>query len=240
MSTNKHEVTNALQACNDLFIRPSEVFKALSMKDNWSWVPFILVAVISALPAYLYFGVVDYDWYVDIQMSISQPDASPAELDNMRPFYGTGSSAAGYALLFTPLFLILSAAVLGLYYTLITRNDEKSVHSFFDWYGAQWWFMMPSLIASVISLAVIVMVEPGAQLSPAVLAPTSFSYILSLSPNDAWFNFFTYVRLDTIWTIFLGGVCLQHWTNFSSKKSFICAAVPSMILLSIGFVVAVV
>jgi hypothetical protein len=208
------------------------------LKDNWSWVPFILVAVISVLPAYLYFGVVDYEWYVDLQLAIAEPDASPAELDNMRPFYGTGSSAANYALIFSPILLIVSAAIIGLYYTLITRNDEKSVHSFFDWYGAQWWLMMPTLIAAVISLALIVMVEPGAQASPALLSPTSLAFILSIEPNNAWFNFFTYVRLDSIWSIFLGGICLQQWTNFSAKKSFICAAVPTTIMLTIGFLVA--
>jgi hypothetical protein len=235
MSENNYAVTNPIQACNDVFIRPSDVFKALSLKDNWSWIPFILVVVISALPAYLYFGVVDYDWYIGTQLALSMPDASPAELENMRPLYGTGESAAGFALFGAPAYLIVVSAVLGLYYTLVTRNDEKSIHSFFDWYGAQWWFMMPTLIASVISLGLILLIDPGAQVSQSVLSPTSLSHIFSVEPSSKWFNFMSYLRIETIWTVYLGAICLQQWTNFSSKKSIVFAAIPSVIILTISF-----
>jgi hypothetical protein len=231
MSENKHDVSNPLQACNDIFIRPSEVFKALSLKDNWSWVPFILVAVISALPSYLYFGVVDYSWYVDGQLAMVMPDASPAELENMRPAYGSGESAALFALFGTPLGLIIISAIMGLYYTLVTRNDDKSIHSFFDWYGAQWWFMMPTLIASVISLGLILLMEPGSQVSQSVLSPTSVAYIFSIEQSSKWFGFMSSLRIDSIWVIYLGAICLQQWTNFSRKKSIIIAALPTVIIL---------
>lgn len=236
MIANNDEVTNPIQACNDIFIRPPDVFKALSLKDNWSWIPFILVAVISALPAYLYFGVVDYDWYIDTQLALSMPDASPAELENMRSLSGTGESAAGFALFGAPVYLIMVSAVLGLYYTLVTKNDEKSIHSFFDWYGAQWWFMMPTLIASVISLGLILLLEPGAQVSQSVLSPTSLSYIFAVEPSNEWFNFMSYLRIETIWTIYLGAICLRQWTNFSNKKSIVFAAIPSVIILTISLI----
>lgn len=233
MSENKYEVSNPLQACNDVFIRPAEVFKALSIKDNWSWVPFILVAVISALPAYLYFGVVDYSWYVDGQLAMAMPDASPAELDNMRPAYGSGERAALLALFGTPLGLIVMSAIMGLYYTLVTRNDDKSIHSFFDWYGAQWWFMMPTLLASVISLGLILLIEPGSQVSQAVLSPTSLGFIFSIENSSKWFGFMSSLRIDAVWVIYLGAICLQQWTNFSRKKSIIIAALPTVIILSV-------
>jgi hypothetical protein len=234
MSENNYEVTNPIQACNDVFMRPSDVFRALSLKDNWSWLPFILVVVISSLPAYLYFDMVDYSWYVDTQIAQSMPDASPAELENVRPAYGTGKSAAMFALIGAPLYLIIVSAVLGLYFTLVTRNDEKSIHSFFDWYGAQWWFMMPTLIASAISLALIlIMVEPGSQTSQSVLSPTSLSYMLSIPTSSNWFTFMSYLRIDTIWSIYLGAICLQQWTNFSRNKSIIFSAIPTLIILTI-------
>lgn len=233
MSENRHEISNPLQACNDVFTSPSAVFKALSLKDNWSWLPFILVAVISALPGYLYFGIVDYSWYVDGQLAMTMPDASPAELENMRPAYGSGESAALFALFGAPLSLVIMSAVMGFYYTLVTRNDDKSIHSFFDWYGAQWWFMMPTLIASVISLGLILLIEPGSQVSQAVLSPTSLAYIVSTEPNSHWFGFLSALRIDTIWVIYLGAICLQQWTNFSRKKSIIVAAIPTLIILTL-------
>lgn len=230
-----HEVTNPLQACNEIFTRPSEVFKALSLKDNWSWIPFILVVVVSALPAYLYFGIVDFDWYIGTQLSLSMPDASPAELENMRAMSGSAEGAKISALIGSPIFLVIISAIMGLYYSIVTKNDEKSIHSFFDWFGAQWWFMMPTLIVSVISMGLILMVEPGTQVAQSILAPSSLGYIFSIDPSSKWAGFMTGMRLDTIWTIYLGGVCLQQWTNFSNKKSYIIAAIPTLVIMSLVF-----
>ena len=33
------EVTNPIQACNDIFFKPNGVFKAVNEHNNWSWVP---------------------------------------------------------------------------------------------------------------------------------------------------------------------------------------------------------
>ncbi len=49
------EITNPLQACLDVLIRPNPVFARLATANNWSWVPFVLLVVISILPAYAYF-----------------------------------------------------------------------------------------------------------------------------------------------------------------------------------------
>ena len=226
-------VTNPIQACNDIFVRPSEVFKALSIKDNWSWFPFILVAVISCLPAYLYFSVVDYTWYVDAQLSVLAPNASPAELDMQRSYMGSAQSAQSSTLYLTPVMLILVSAISALYYTVVTRNDEKSIHSFMDWYGVQWWTMMPYIIGAVVSLAILVMTDAGSELSPAVMAPLSLSFVLGLDITNPWLSVMNEIRIDRIWGIVLGASCLQQWTNFSRNKAYIVAAIPSLVV--IGF-----
>jgi hypothetical protein len=235
MSENKNEVTNPLQACTDVFVRPSEVFKALSVKDNWSWVPFILVAIIGSLPAYMYFGVVDFAWYVDLQLSLSMPDASPAELENARPLFGTADSMRIFVLFIAPITLVVITAILALYFTLVTRNDEKSIHSFFDWFGAQWWIMMPTLVGALISLVLILMSDSGSQVSQAIMSPTSLGFIFGIEQDNKWFGLLTGVRLETIWTIYLGAMCLHQWTNFSNKKALIVSAIPSVIILSVVF-----
>jgi hypothetical protein len=153
----------------------------------------------------------------------------------MRAMSGSAETAKLSALIGSPIFLAVIAAVMGLYYSVITRNDEKSIHSFFDWYGAQWWFMMPTLIASVISMGLILMVEPGAQVGQSILSPTSLAYIFSVDPSSKWTGLLSGLRLETIWTIYLGAVCLQQWTNFSTKKSYIVAASPTVTILAIVF-----
>lgn len=235
MTDNKNKVTNPLQACTDVFIRPSEVFKALSVNDNWSWVPFILLSVLSALPAYMYFGVVDFSWYVDLQLNLSMPNASPAELDNARPFFGTAETTRTFAVFIAPISLILTSAMLALYYTALSRNDEKSIHSYFDWFGAQLWILMPTVIGSLLSILIIAATEQDSQISQAILSPTSLGFIFGIAADSKWFALFTSLRLEVIWSVYLGAVCLFQWTNFSVKKSYIVAAVPSLTILSIIF-----
>ena len=43
-------VTNPIQACSEVFVRPRAVFEALKTRNNWSWVPFIPTAIIGSLP----------------------------------------------------------------------------------------------------------------------------------------------------------------------------------------------
>lgn len=227
-------VSNPIQACNDIFLKPNRVFAALTEKDNWSWVPFFIVLITSVVPAYLYFGVVDFDWYQTLTLQGQMPDASPAEIENMKAMSSAGL-AQNMALIFTSIFLIIVAAIMALYFTLVTRNDEKSIHSYLDWYGAQWWMMLPVVISSLVSCILIVLMEPGAQVSESVLAPLSVAYIFGVEQSSQWFRFLMGIRLESFWSIYLATVCLGQWTNFSQKKCIIVAIIPTALILGLTF-----
>jgi hypothetical protein len=102
-----------------------------------------------------------------------------------------------------------------------------------DWYGVQWWTMMPYIIGAVVSLAILVMTDAGSELSPAVMAPLSLSFALGLDISNPWLSVMNEIRIDRIWGIVLGASCLQQWTNFSRNKAYIVAAIPSLVV--IGF-----
>ncbi|MDT0593931.1 Yip1 family protein [Glaciecola petra] len=219
-------VSNPIQAASEIFYKPKGVFDALAVKDNWSWVPFILLAVVMSLPAYLYFGVVDFEWWRDITINTSMPDASPAEKKNVMSMYQQGSTQLT-SMIFSVIAPILINLILALYYTLVTRNDNKSVQGYTDWYGAMWWMSMPVLINSLVALLIIAMHDKGTELSTAVLAPLSVAYLMGIEMSSNWFNFFNGVRLDVIWTIYLSMTCVRSWTNFSANKSLIVAIIPT-------------
>lgn len=233
-----NDVSNPIQACNDIFMRPNAVFKALSERDNWSWVPFFITIIALTLPSYLYFGVVDFDWYQTTTITAQMPDASPAEIDNAKAMSSQGLTQK-IALFGGMLGLLLINCITALYFTLMTRNDEKSVHSFTDWYGAQWWFMLPFVIGALIACAIIMLAEPGAQLSQATLSPLSLAFIFGVEMNSDWFGLMQSLRLETIWSIYLASVCLSQWTNFSGQKAIIVAAMPSVIVLTITALFAI-
>ena len=227
------EVTNPIQACNDIFLKPRGVFAALSHRDNWSWIPFVIVILFSILPTYLYFGVVDYGWYQDQTLATQMPDASPKELENIKAM-STASTAQTMTLIFGGIGVLVVTAIVALYHTLVTKNDDKSIHSFLDWFGAQWWFALPMVFNALISCVLIMLAEPGAQLNQSVIAPVSLAYISGMEMSSAWFNFAQGVRLDTIWGVYLTTVCLSEWTNFSTRKSLIVALIPVLFMYTVG------
>ena len=101
----------------------------------------------------------------------------------------------------------------------MTKNDEKSIHGFTDWYGATLWMAMPMLVSSLVSLVLLTFQEPGAEISAAILAPLSLAFILGTDMASPWFNLLTIVSIDSIWLIFLAYVCVRTWTNFSQTRA---------------------
>ncbi|AXR05891.1 YIP1 family protein [Salinimonas sediminis] len=225
-----HTVANPIQACNEVFFRPNGVFYTLTNKNNWSWVPFILVVLATTLPGYLYFSSVDFSWYVDL-LTAGLGDVSPAEIDQFRQnqqreMYVIMSLVG--PLIGLPIFQLLVA----LYLHLATKADEQNVQGYTDWYGFTWWTSMPLLLSSLVS-AILIALASSAQISPNIMQPLSLAYLLDVSPASDWISIAGSVSLITIWTIYLTTVGITQWTSYSAKKALIIAAAPYIIIYGV-------
>jgi len=230
-------VSNPFQAVTEIFYNPKAVFESLAIKNNWSWIPFIILAVVLFIPPYLYFGIVNFDWYVDSAILPTLQDMTPAEQEAIlasqtQPVLQWATSIAVVVM---PIILF---TVVAFYLSLVTKNDNKSVQGFTDWYGALWWISLPLLIGSLISLIIISLQEPNAQVNASVLAPLSLAYVMGTEMSSPWLNFLMGIRLESFWSIWLTSVCISTWTNFSKVKSIILALIPTIVgwLITLGFV----
>ncbi|MBT1450943.1 YIP1 family protein [Glaciecola sp. XM2] len=225
-------VTNPFQAVTEIFYRPRAVFDTIAVKDNWSWIPFFLVIAISIAPGYLYFSTVDFAWYANTTAMIALPDGSPAELEAISNTMEQGFMSMT-TMISIPIAFVIVTAILGGYYTLCTRNDDKSVHGYTDWYGAMWWMLMPTLISSLLACVYLSLQTAGTPISQAAMAPLSLAFIFGIEMTDQWYGLLEAIRFDSLWTIALGAICLNSWTNFTMRKSIIIAALPSVLIWSI-------
>lgn len=73
------EVINLIQVCNDIFFKLSGVFKVVNEYNNWLWVLFLIVMVLSVLLGYLFINFVDFVWYQDMFINIQYGDMSFVE-----------------------------------------------------------------------------------------------------------------------------------------------------------------
>ena len=226
-----HQVTNPIQACNDIFFKPNGVFHAVGQKNNWSWIPFFIVAIMASLPAYLYFSTIDITWYQDMIINSEYADVSPAEQDQIRQGMSRTAMTA-FGLIFTTLGLLLVNAIIATYLNLVSRKDEECVHGFTDWYGFTWWTGMPVVINSLIAVVLLLFAD-GHQISPVTLAPLSLAFVTGIDMSSDWFGLLQTIRLDVIWSVYLTMVGVRQWTRFTNKKSAIIAVIPFAVIVSV-------
>ncbi|WP_218313021.1 Yip1 family protein [Alteromonas antoniana] len=230
-----HNVTNPLQACNDIFFRPNGVFNAINEKSNWSWLPFLIVVIMAILPNYLYISVIDISWYQDLVINAQYGQLSPAEMEAQKQNM-TRTSMTAFTVIGTFVGLIVINAIVAAYLNIATRGDEDNANGYTDWYGFTWWAGMPIVISALIAVVLLVLSD-GGQLNPSIVLPLSLAYWMGTEMTSDWFAFLQSIRLDSFWGIYLTTVGISQWTNFSTKKSAVIAVAPWAIIWTIWAVV---
>jgi hypothetical protein len=119
------QVSNPFQAMKDIFVKPNRVFATISETHNWSWIPFICVAVIGAIPVYMYFNFVDFSWYTELMVQSMAGELSPAEQNMVRHSMTDQAQSLWAGVFSSILVVILSNAILALYLNILTKADEE-------------------------------------------------------------------------------------------------------------------
>ena len=224
--------SNPLQACVDILTSPRETFDALKDKKNWSWVPFGLVIASSIALFLYYFSAVDFEWMMDQMLD----EMSGEELQAAQEFM-TKTSMIWSTTLGGAIGIIVTNAIMAVYFNLITKVSSPNEMTFFAWYGFSWWISMPMVVSSLLAGLVIIFSSAG-MVSLEDLSPTSLGFLADRS--SSWFGFFSGINLFSLWSIVLGAIGLSSWLDLSSKKAFFIAVTPSLIIytclaLYIGF-----
>lgn len=224
-------------ACKQIILKPNPVFATLKNTPNWSWVPFFIVVLFSTLPVYLYYSMIDFDWYVNSIIELQHADKSPAEIDFFRNQMQR-EQALSLTLISTPLGLVLTNAIHAFYLYKMTRIDSENLMSYGDWYGFTWWVSLPVVLTSFIALCVLLMFGHE-QMYISEINPTSIAYLFGIGMESDWFGLAQSFRLETIWSLYLIAVGISQWTRLSSQKCYIIAAAPFVIIWAVwtGFVV---
>ncbi|MBU3003735.1 Yip1 family protein [Paraglaciecola arctica] len=219
------QVSNPFQAMKDIITKPNRVFATINEVDNWSWIPFLFIAATGAIPIYLYFNFVDFAWYNELMVQSVAGDLSPAEQSAVRNAMADQAQSLWAGVFGSVLVVIISNAILALYFNIMTRSDEECVQGYTDWYGFAWWISLPSVVCSLISILVVVLAQDN-QLSPVSLAPTSLAFIFSIETSSQWSSLLQSIRLESIWVMYLTAVGLSQWTKFSANRNYTIAVAP--------------
>ena len=226
------QVSNPFQAMKDIISKPNQVFATINEVHNWSWIPFLFIAVTGAFPIYLYFNFVDFAWYNELMVQSIAGDLSPAEQNSVRNVMSDQAQSLWAGVFGSVLVAIVSNAILALYFNIFTKADEECVQGYTDWYGFAWWVSLPTIVASLISIVVVLLAQDN-QLSPVAMAPTSLAFIFSVDMTSQWSSLMQSIRLESIWMMYLTTVGLSQWTNFSANRNYTIAISPYLIIWGI-------
>jgi hypothetical protein len=227
-------LSNPLQACKNIVLKPNGVFAKIKVTDNWSWVPFFLVTGATFLSLYSYLNVVDMSWLIESMLQLIAKDVSPAEIKAMRDGMEQGNILL-FSLSFGMMFkIVLFNAFMAAYLNICSKADEECVQGYTDWFGFCWWTSLPLVAVSLIS-CIVIWLSQSPNLSQVVLEPTSLAYIFSVDLRSPWFGLFESLKLEYIWIIYLTTVGLSQWTNLAKNKIFRIAIGPYVLVWGLWF-----
>lgn len=226
------QVSNPFQAMTDIVTKPNRVFATINDIHNWSWIPFLFIAVIGAIPIYLYFNFVDINWYNETMVQSIAGQLSPAEQSAMRNAMADQAQSLWTGVFGSVFMVILSNAILALYLNIVTKADEECVQTYTDWYGFTWWVSVPAIASSLIAI-IIVLLAQSTQLSPVSMAPTSLAFIFSVEMTSPWSALMQSIRLESVWVMYLISVGLSQWTNLSAKRNYTIAIAPYLLIWAV-------
>ncbi|MDA0795614.1 MAG: Yip1 family protein [Proteobacteria bacterium] len=223
--------SNSLQACVDILTSPRETFDALKNKKGWSWAPFGLVIASTVALFLYYFTAVDFEWMIDqmLEQMASQKNMSSDELQATQD-YMTKTSMTWSSTLGGAIGIIVINAIMAVYFYLTTKVSSPNELTYGAWYGFSWWVSMPIVVSYFLGALVIAFSNEG-MVSLEDLSPTSLKFLAESS--SVWYSFAGSLNLFSLWSIALGTIGLSSWLNIPSKKTFMIAVAPSLVIYAI-------
>lgn len=221
-----------MQGLADIYVSPKSLFDTLPTKKGWSLAAFLLLLVVNTAVMYAFYAGMSPTWIVDQQMAAIAHELTPAEIDNTRAAMAQMASNTKYIvaasmLIMTPLMLAIIAG----YLMLVGNPGQKRQYG--DWYAMSVWISMPGLL-NMLGLAVLILLSstPDMPLSTANYLSLN-QLIFNLVPGDTWFSWAESFNLVYLWTIGLIAVGLKSWSNYSTAKAVLLAALPLLIIFGL-------
>lgn len=211
----------------NIFIEPAKVYADLKDKPTFL-VPFLLISVLGALAAMLYFFNVDPEWFANHQLQAAGRDMSAAELEQARQFmpgartmaYITGPLAAfGVAIMF---------AIYALYYMLagkISGNPTSFRHGLA--LGA--WSSMPMVLGSLLAIVGIYTSSPQSTLESMQLLNIDPLFV-QLETGHPWATLARSFSLLNLWVWFLVALGWKTWYRTGWGQALFVSLLPSVVI----------
>lgn len=224
------EPTDNLSIFKNILFDPNKAFKAIQA-DYPIALPLILFLSLATFATFLYYALVDYDWFVEQSVEMLAGDKSKSEQNTIRSQMSLVSPMlqgilSAVILVFGSLILFVVYAG---YYVLCSSINNDG-YDFKQWFSFIVWSWIPNSFSVLISILIILLSDNG-QVSQEALNPTSLnSLFYNLETTSGLRSLFSSIDIATFWTIGIMIVGYKTWTNCSLGKSITIVLLPYFVI----------
>lgn len=215
----------------NILTSPSEAFTELQQRPS-KLTPLALIVLSTACVMYWYFGIVDFDWFVDDSLSArdlteEQREAAREQMTSMSlsSFRLISTLASAFGILF---FYVLQAGYLSL-----TSALSGSGQKFSHWFSLVLWTGLPSLL-SIVGMIVTILLSPNGQISATDLDPLTLANLGMQSSNGSLMLVFQSISLTMLWGLSLVVMGYKQWLDCGLIKAVTVVLAPYLVIMLIG------
>jgi hypothetical protein len=214
----------------NIFLEPAKVFADLREKPTFL-VPALVVTVLSALSACLYFFNVDPDWFANHQLAAAAGEMSAAELEQAKNFM-PGARTLGYiTAVTTPLMMLVVYSIFALYYMLAGKVAGNPV-SFRHGLALTAWSTMPMVLAAVVSIVGIYTSSNQSSYESMQLLNVDPLFV-QLPMDHDWSLLARSFSLLNLWVWFLAALGWKTWFRTGWGSALFVVMLPSLVIYGV-------
>lgn len=214
----------------NIFVEPGKVFSGLKEKPTFL-LPALLVTVVTALAAVMYFFNVDPEWFANYQLQAAGKELSAAEIEQARQFM---PGARTLAYITAPMTLITFAvlyAVMALYYLLAGKVAGNAV-SYRHGLSLAAWSSMPMILGSIIALVGVYTSSPQSSFESMQLLNVDPLFV-QLPVDHDWSSLAKSFSLLNFWIWFLAALGWKTWFRTGWGQALFVAVLPSLVIYGV-------
>lgn len=214
----------------NIFLEPSKVFVELREKPTFL-VPALIVTVLSALAATLYFFTVDPDWFANHQLAAASAEMSAAEIEQAKQFMPGARTLAYVTALTTPLLLAVVYVIIAVYYLLAGKVTGKVV-SFRHGLALTAWSAMPMVLGALVALVGVFTSDNQSSYESMQLLNVD-PLLVQLPMDHDWALLARSFSLLNFWVWFLAALGWKTWFRTGWGSALFVVMLPNLVIYGV-------
>lgn len=211
----------------NIFLEPGKVFAELKEKPTFL-VPALLVGVLTAVSAMLYFFNVDADWFANQQLQAMSGDMSKAELEQVAKMMPGARTMAWFTAPMVLLTITITYAIFAFYYWLAGKVTGQ-VLRYRQGLALVAWSSMPMLVGAVIALIAVYISSPQSTFESMQMLNID-PLLVQLPMDHDWSRLAKSFSLLNFWVWFLAALGWKTWFRTGWGQALAVVLLPSILI----------